>query len=506
MKMLDAEQTRKADAYTIEHEPIASIDLMERASVAFTNWFVRNFNPQQTVAIFCGTGNNGGDGLAVARLLLERQYQVNVFVVSTSGRSSADFDTNRSRLKGLTQIHEIRDVSDWQGVLNAGIVIDALFGSGLARPITGLYADVIHKLNQSDATRVSVDIASGLYVDHHTDAGAIFEPHYTVSFQIPKLSCLLPQNDRYVGDWYVVDIGLNQSFIEQQDTPYIWLDMAMIRRLFLPRSPRARHSHKGTYGKAIIMAGSMGKMGAAALCAKAALRTGLGLLTLHIPECGYQIMQSTVPEAMASTDAGEAYISEVPDLAVYDAIGVGPGIDQQRQTVEMLERLLKRSDKPLVLDADALNIIAAHRHLLEVVPSHSILTPHPKEFERLVGSSKNDFERLDLLQRFSDRYNLYVVLKGAYTAIATPDNQVFFNSTGNPGMATGGSGDVLTGTITSLLAQGYEPKDAALFGVFLHGLSGDKALAEIGEEALIASDIIDYIPAAFKEIKAANPT
>ncbi len=509
MKILSAEKIREADAATIKNEPIASIDLMERASQQFTKAFTEIFRDKRpAVVIFAGPGNNGGDGLAVARMLLRQKYKVKVCVVSTSDKYSKDCQTNIKRLEKLTNIIYIKKTGDIPEISDKSIVVDALFGSGLSRPVEGLFATVIEKINASGATVVAVDMPSGLFSDRAVDAksATIARAGYTFSFQLPKLAFLFRQNEQFVGKWQVLDIGLDQNFIAQAETDYQWVDEEMAAGLVKNRN---KFSHKGDFGKVLLIAGSHGKMGAAVLGAQACLRTGAGLLTLHIPKKGYDIIQISLPEAMASVDKHADYFTKLKkkEVNLYDTIGVGPGIGQEKATKSALAKLLKNAkqfNKPMVLDADALNICSQDESLLKLLPADVILTPHPKEFERLGGKAKNDFHRLELARQFARKHKTHLVLKGAYSAIVTPKGKVYFNSTGNPGMATGGSGDVLTGILSALLAQGYAPLEASLLGVFLHGLAGDLAAKKQGQEALMASDITAAIPAAYQQLHTLN--
>ncbi len=509
MKILTAKQIHRTDAATIEHEPIASIDLMERAARAFTKAFVRVFPDQrQPVMVFAGPGNNGGDALAVARLLHEQHYAVRAFTVNTKDEFSPDCQTNLDRLSKLITVYAIRTEDDKPEIPENAVIIDGLFGSGLSRPATGLFARVIDHINASQASVAAIDIPSGLFCDEPVpDAqAAIICARYTFTFQLPKRCFFLPQNGVHTGHWQVIDIGLNQYFIDDTYTDYFYVEENMVKPLI---KKRQKFSHKGTYGKAMLIAGGYGKMGAAILCSRACLRTGVGLLTVHVPECGYQIIQTAVPEAMALVDDDARYFSRLgkdkaSDLSGYDVVGVGPGISTEEKTASAVADLLreaKKHNQPMVLDADVLNICGKHKFLLNLIPPRSILTPHPIEFERITEKPNDDFHRLELAREFTQRHNVYIVLKGAFTATVTPEGKVYFNSTGNPGMATGGSGDVLTGIITSLLAQDYVPLHAAMFGVYLHGLAGDLAAAKVGEEALIASDIIDHIGEAYRAIQ-----
>lgn len=494
IKILSAKQIKELDAYTIASEPIASVDLMERACRAFCSWFTDRFDTSYTIGVVCGTGNNGGDGLGIARMLLAWDFPVKVWVIKGGVTESDDFKVNLNRLKAaVTYIENTFE----QDIFSAcDVLIDAIFGTGLTRPAEGLYAAVINTLNETKAIRIAVDVPSGLLADAPS-SGAIVKADYTLSFQLPKVAFFFAENYPHVGEWFTVDIGLSKAGIQEADTNNFLLTKKSVSRLL---KPQKKFDHKGTRGHALLIAGSYGKMGAAVLASRSALRTGVGLLTTHVPECGYTILQTAVPEAMISVDESLKFITGYPDLMFFNAVGIGPGIGKHNTTAKALGILLKQVNVPIVLDADAINCLGEQRELLEFLPPGSILTPHPKEFERVAGKWNNDFERLARQQEFSKTYQVVVVLKGAHTAISSPDGKVFFNNTGNPGMATAGSGDVLTGIITSLLAQGYPSLEAAQLGVWLHGLAGDEAKRKLGSRCMIASDIIDYLPAAAEKL------
>ena len=468
---------------------------MERASEAFVNWFTIQFTAPRKIGIICGTGNNGGDGLAIARLLSKLNYPVKVWIVRGTAPATEDFNTNFERIKGKLDMYDIVTTSDQGLFSDRDIVIDAIFGSGLSRPVEGIYEQAINCVNKSNAIKIAVDVPSGLFADQPS-SGKVVKADYTISFQLPKLAFLLPENNSYVGDWKIVDIGLSKNFLKSADTSYFYLTRKSVKEKIRERE---KFDHKGTYGHALLIAGSFGKMGACILSARACLRSGVGLLTVHVPKSGYDIIQTSVPEAMASVYDDESFFSTEFEVNSFSSIGVGPGLGQSKETNHAFLKLVEQG-KPLVIDADGLNTLAANPEWIKQIPSGSILTPHPKEFERLVGSWQNDFERLAKQKKFSADSKSVIILKGAHSSIATPDGKVYFNSTGNPGMATGGSGDVLTGILTGLLAQGYSAHDAAIVGVYLHGLSGDFAAREKGQHSLIASDLIDFLPAAFKSV------
>ncbi|QJD79079.1 NAD(P)H-hydrate dehydratase [Spirosoma rhododendri] len=497
MKILNVDQIRALDESTIKHEPIAPLNLMERASLGFVNWYVDHFPATTSTKIFCGLGNNGGDGLAIARLLMEREYPVEVYVVRYAPRESDDFMHNHRRLKLITEdIKYVEFSRDLPTLRHNEVVIDAILGSGLSRPAEGIVKATIETINRAPATVISVDIASGLYVDQANQPDdVIIEPDHTVSFQLPKLAFVLPKNGKYVGNWHLVDIQLHKRYIDLAPTPYYFTQPREARLLL---HKRERYSNKGTFGHALLLAGSFGKMGAAVLSARACLRSGVGLLTVHVPQCGYPILQSSVPEAMCQPDGhqtvltGTSRISSTPP-SEYSTVGIGPGIGKAPETLTMLRELLPTIKKPMVIDADALNLLSENRELYAQIPKHSILTPHPKEFERLTKPWKDDYEKLDLLRDFAKTHKLVVVLKGAYSAVATPDGEVHFNATGNPGLSTGGTGDVLTGVLTALLAQGYDPVEAAVLGVYAHGLAGDVVASQRGPIGMTASDVVDAL-------------
>jgi NAD(P)H-hydrate epimerase len=496
IKILNTKQLRELDQYTIEHEPIPSIDLMERASREFVNWFVQRFDATKKIGVVCGTGNNGGDGLAIARLLLGWGYPVKVWIVRGSVSETTDFKINLERLRSKTEIFEIISESD-QGLFSeCNVLIDSIFGSGLTRPTDGFYAQAIRCINKTEAVVVAVDIPSGLIADKQS-SGDIVEAEYTITFQLPKLSFFLPQSFKFTGEFKVVDIGLSKSKLKESETDYYHITAKDCRKIL---KPRRKFDHKGTYGHALIVAGSLGKMGAAVLSTRAALRSGAGLVSAHIPKCGYCIMQVSVPEAMVTVDKEENHFSHAEDLEKISTIGIGPGLGKEHATAEGLKNIFQTFKKPVVIDADALNLIAEDEKIRSGIPEGSILTPHPKEFERLVGKWTDDFDRLEKLKHLSQELRCVIVLKGAFTTIAEPGGTIYFNSTGNPGMATGGTGDVLTGILSGLMAQFYSPVQAAILGAFLHGFGGDLAAVEMGKDSLIASDVIDYLPQAFKSL------
>jgi ADP-dependent NAD(P)H-hydrate dehydratase / NAD(P)H-hydrate epimerase len=502
MKILKSSQIHEVDSYTIKNEPISSIDLMERAAKTISLQIVDKYPLKTQVKIFVGPGNNGGDGLAVARQLFHAGYFPTVYLLKISNKLSPDAEINLEKVKKIEtlQVYELHNEKDFPEIDKNDLVVDALFGSGLSRRLEGLPAKLVRHMNGSGAVIVSIDIPSGLFGEDNkgNDSESIIQATYTFTFQMPKLSFLFPGNDRFVGCWEVLDIGLMQEAIDNIDSGYCMLSQHDISKKIIRRS---KFSHKGNYGHVMLIAGSYGKMGAAVLSAKACLRTGCGLVTVHVPKIGYEILQTALPEAMISIDWSDIIFTDVTDIENYSYVGIGPGIGIKQNTKKALYNLFERVKSPMVIDADALNILGEHKEWIKKIPENSILTPHPKEFERLAGKSADDFERNQLQIKFAVENNVILVLKGAYTSIALPDGNCYFNSTGNPGMATAGSGDVLTGVLLSLLGQGYHPADAAKIGVYLHGLAGDLSSEKLGQEAMIASDIIENIGNAYLKLK-----
>ena len=502
MKILPVEKIREADAFTIKNEPILSIHLMERAAKQCFKWIKKRTDNTQPVQVFCGPGNNGGDGLVVARMLDNAGYRVRTHIVRFTEKGSEDFNANLERLKGCenVEITEIRDGDPFPEISPDELVIDAIFGSGLSRPVAGFVAQLIDGINKSNAITLAIDTPSGLFSDENSTEknGATIEADYTLTFQLPKLAFLYPENDRFVGEWHVLPIGLMDEFIESVDVKNYTVTHDDAIQLLKSRN---KFAHKGTFGHALLIAGGYGKMGAAIMSAKAVLRSGAGLVTAHVPKSGSQAIPTALPECMVSIDAHEEAFSKHPDLAAYNAIGIGPGLGTREETQNALKLLIQNTQVPMVFDADAINILGKNKTWISFIPKGSIFTPHPKEFERLVGKSSNNFQRHEMQREFSVKNHAYVVLKGAHTCITTPLGESFFNSTGNPGMATGGSGDVLTGIILGLLAQKYHPKEAAILGVYLHGLAGDLAAKRHTQFAMMAGDITENLGKAYKKIQ-----
>ena len=495
MKILNAAQIRSLDKFTIENEPIESIHLMERTATAFVRWFTEKFRKEEKIVIFCGPGDNGADGLAIARMLIQQMFEVTIYHVK-SKVTSINYQINEERLSHIGFINTISSFTEIPTLLPENIIIDALFGSGTNKPIEGLHADVINAINHSFAPVVAVDMPSGLYMDKQNENKIIIKSQYTVSFQVPKLAFMLPQHQENVGDWFILYIGLSRSFIETLATNYFYIDESSIKKLIQKRS---KFSHKGNYGKALIIAGSYGMMGAAVLSTKACLRSGTGLVKVYVPEAGFFVLQNDLPEAIVITDTHPEIITSIPDLTEFNAIAIGPGMGESKEAAQAFEKLLTTSKIPLVIDASALNIISGNKNLFAKIPKNSILTPHMIEFERLVGKSENDYDRLEKAKTLCKQFSIYIILKGAHTAVINPEGIIHFNSTGNPGMAKAGAGDVLCGILAGLLAQGYQSQEACILAVFLHGYAGDAAARKLSQQSMLASDIIDGITYFFKD-------
>ncbi|MBP5776656.1 MAG: NAD(P)H-hydrate dehydratase [Prevotella sp.] len=501
MKIFTSAQIHELDKYTIEHEPIKSIDLMERAAKALTQAITDIWSTATPIVVFAGPGNNGGDALAVARMLIERNYDVKVWLFNISDHLSEDCATNKQRLadkrsKALVEVTQEFEPPQLEANM---LVIDGLFGSGLNKPLAGGFASLVKYINASPSKVVSIDIPSGLMTEDNTYnvRANIIRADMTLTLQHKKLSFLFAENQTYIGQLRVLDIRLSKEGIEKTDSNYTLLEESDILPRLLKRDPFA---HKGKMGNALIIAGSYGMGGASVLATKACLRAGAGKVTVHTPKRNNVIMQISVPEAIIQFDKEETIFSEAVDTEDFNAVGIGPGLGTSEQTGIAIIAQMRRTQCPLVADADAINILANHRAWLQQLPKGIILTPHPKEFDRLEGNCTDSYERLMKARDLAERIQGYVLLKGHNTSLCLPDGHIIFNTTGNAGMATAGSGDVLTGIITGLLARGYKQEDACVVGMYLHGLAGDIAARELGEESIIASDLIQYLPNAFKRL------
>lgn len=502
MKIFTSAQIKELDKYTIEHEPIASVDLMERASKAIVRAIADQWSNDTPTVVFAGPGNNGGDALAVARMLAEAGYAVSAYLFNISGHLSNDCATNKARLMESKRVKEFVEVTQQfdPPQLTAGtLVVDGLFGSGLNKPLAGGFASLVKYINASPCQVVSIDVPSGLMTEDNTYnvRANIIRADLTLTLQHKKLSFLFAENQMFVGRLKVLDIRLSPEGIEKTEACYHIVEerevRAMLRR-------RGEFAHKGQMGHALLVAGSYGMGGAAILAARACMRAGAGKVTVHTPKRNNMIMQMAVPEAVVQLDPEETAFTEPVDTEDYDALGIGPGLGTSETTSIALIAQLRRTQCPIVADADAINILANHRAWLQQLPKEIIMTPHPKEYDRLDGHSGSSYERLTKAMRMAERLQGYIIVKGHYSALCLPDGHVLFNPTGNAGMATAGSGDVLTGIITALLARGYKRAEACVVGMYLQGLAGDLAAKDLGMESLTASDIIGYLPKAFRRL------
>ena len=499
MKIFSSKQVYDADKATIKKQNITSEELMERAATQLFNWLhLRLQGGQVKIRIFCGIGNNGGDGLALARQLQEHGYNLTVYIVNYSKKRSDDFLVNLKRLKDKNVWPEfLGDGDDLPEIDPEDIIVDAIFGIGFNRPPEDWVVELFQHLYRSQAFTLSVDIPSGLFTDRiPSDEKAVVMANYTLSFQVPKLIFFLPQTGRYTEHWELLDIGLDSEFLSDIDTDYELIGKNEVLSYYIPRE---KYGHKGTYGHSLIIGGSYGKIGAVHLSGKACLHVGSGLVTTYVPKCGYIPLQTNFPEAMVITDEDEQCISNVHFEIEPTVIGIGMGLGKDLKTVRALSDFLDTNKKPLVIDADALNIISEHKKLLKKMPSLTVLTPHPKELERLIGKWDTDFDKLEMAKIFSKEYDCVLVIKGANT-ITIYNGKGYVNTTGNPGMATGGTGDILTGMITGLIAQGYTPLQAAIVGVYLHGKAGDIYVEKTGYQALTATNVIAGIGKAFLDL------
>lgn len=501
MKLFTTKQIAELDKYTIENEPITGIDLMERAALQITHWLVKQFSTEKRMIFFAGPGNNGGDAIAIARQLADLDFVCEIYLLDFGKELKGSPAINWQRLQEQEKVKysKIKNADDFPEIKSNDIIIDGLFGSGLTRPLKELPAEIVLRINKLSNQVIAIDIPSGLMGEDNSGNidENIIHADFTLTFQFPKISFLFAENEKFVGEWQVLPIRLHPDGIEKTNSDFQFIEQDEIKKIFPKRS---KFSHKGTFGHALLIAGSYGKMGAAVLASKACLRSGVGLLTSHIPKLGYSIIQTAVPEAMTSIDQHDSMFTEFPDLKTFSALGVGPGLNVNSNSRRALCELLENSKVPLVIDADALNILSENKLWLEKLPENSILTPHPGEFKRLAGDTDNSFQRLQHQIEFSKKHKVILIVKGAFTSITTPSGKVYFNSTGNPGMATAGSGDVLTGIILGLAAQGISSELAVVAGVYIHGLAGDLAVKEKSEISLVAGDIIEFLADAFLTI------
>lgn len=500
MKIFSKEQIYEGDKLTAEKQNISSTDLMERAGTQIFNWMhMRMQGAQVPIHIFCGIGNNGGDGLVLARHLILDGYNVNTYVINCSDKRSKDFLINYDRIKNVTKKWPtlLSCKEDFPEIHQDDIIVDAVFGIGLNRPIDDWVKALFLHFRATKAFTLSIDIPSGLHTDKAViDEDAVVWGGYTLSFASPKLVFFLPETAKYTVQWEVLDIGLDQDYLYNTITEADLIGKHEVLPMYLPRD---KFSHKGQFGHALIVGGSYGKIGAVTLASKATLSVGSGLISVYIPKCGYAVLQSSFPEAMVITDKDEEKITSINFDILPTVIGFGVGVGTDTETINAFEDFLKTNKLPLVIDADGINILSKKKALLKLLPLQTVLTPHPKELERLIGTWKNDFDKLKKVKAFSKKYSVIIVIKGANTITVFQD-KLYINTTGNPGLATAGSGDVLTGIITGLISQGYSNLSATIFGVYLHGKSADIAVESFGYQSLIASHVIDYLGEAYIDL------
>ena len=462
MKVFSKEQIYQGDKITEEKQSIPSTELMERAGNQIFNWMhLRMQGAQVPIHIFCGIGNNGGDGLVLARHLITHGYNVFTYVVNCGNSRSEDFLASYDRVKEVTKTWPslLKCETDFPKIHPDDIIVDAIFGIGLNRPVDDWIKALFEKFIVSKAFTLSIDIPSGLYTDKPVDdINGVVKANYTLSFQSPKLVFFLPETADYIGQWEVVDVGIDRDYLMTTETEVELISKNEVLPMY---KPRKKFSHKGDFGHGLIIGGSYGKIGAVHLASKATLSVGAGLVTAYLPTCGYTVLQTSLPEAMVITDKDEKIVTDINFNIKPTAIGVGVGLGSDEFTIKAFETFLKANKQLLIIDADALNIVSKKKTILKYIPENSILTPHPKELERLIGKWENDFEKLKKTKAFSLKHKVIVVIKGAHT-ITVQGDKLFINVTGNPGLATAGSGDVLTGIITGLICQGYTEIEAAL--------------------------------------------
>ncbi|NDV47857.1 NAD(P)H-hydrate dehydratase [Paludibacter sp. 221] len=491
MKLLTENKIRELDLTTIDSEPISSIDLMERASDKIAQWIIEHINTACPLVFLIGKGNNGGDGLAVARMLSYAGYRCRVYLAFGKEQLSEESRINAERLPAEIAIISEKEIDS---IPENAIVIDALLGTGVKGEITEPIVSIIRKINQLPNKVIAIDLPSGMKSEFGNAKQDIIKAHHTLTLEFPKLAMLLPEAGEYCGEISILPIGLDKTYIENTDTTYYFATEEEIRTLLIKRG---KFAHKGTYGHTLLICGSRGMAGAAILAAGGALRSGCGLVTAHIPCDERFSIQAKYPSAMLSLDENSYFSQQPQNIEKYSSIGIGCGLGQADDTKTALENLLKKATVPLVIDADALNIIAENKHLIKLIPANSVLTPHPGELKRLVGEWNDEEEKINLCTRLAKETNSVIVVKGAYTMIALPEGKCIFNPTGNPGMAKGGSGDVLTGFIAGLIARGYEAEKAAILGVYFHGVAGNKAAKVFGQESMNSLDMIDFLNVEF---------
>ncbi len=511
MKVVTAQEMREIDRQTIEEIGILGVVLMENAGSAVVRAIHRHFPGCQRVGIVVGKGNNGGDGLVVARQLALAGQSVQIFLVSPPDGFTGDALTNLQIARNLdlpiVQILSEGDLDQLESqIALCDLIVDSIFGTGLRGGVRGYIADVIEYINATERPIVSIDLPSGLEADTGMAEGACVQATCTVTMGLPKRGLLIHPGATLTGQLEVAEIGFPPSVIDAQNIQVNWTQPADAAQ-WIP--PRYTHSHKGTYGRVFVVAASTGMTGAAALTSEGALRVGAGLVTLGIPKSLNPILEMKLTEVMTlplpETTEGALALdakSQILDFVepTNSVLAIGPGLSQQPETVALVDSLVRESERPTVIDADGLNALSKSKALLSSLSPETVLTPHPGEMTRLIGGTVVELERdrIGIAQRFVQAHNITLVLKGAPTVTAGGNGEVWINSTGNPGMATGGMGDVLTGIIAGLMAQKLSSYDAAVLGVYLHGLAGDIAVESVGLHGLMAGDVLNAVPKAIE--------
>ncbi len=506
MKILSLNQIKKMDQYYIDSKSISSIELMEKAAKSCFEWIKKNNFLKKNIpfTILSGTGKNGGDGLCIAKKLNIYGAKTYIYIIHISNNLSDEFLIKKQQmLNEKINFYDIYENSKIPTFNKKSYLIDTIFGIGLNRNIEKFWSYFFNFINKIKfKSIISIDIPSGIFVEKHNDNfNSIIKATHTLTFQVPKIPFFLPDYEKYIGNWHILNFMSTNKFLKNVKTKLFFIEISNIKKII---KKRKKFSHKGNYGHGLLIGGSYGMIGSMVLSAKACFKSGIGKLTVYIPNCGYDIIQCTIPEAILITDKENYFINNINFIEKVNSIGIGMGMGLKTKTVYAVESFLiycnNKKKKNLVIDADAINILGIKKKLIHLLPKETIITPHIKEFKRLFGSWENDYQKINILKKKSKEHKIFIILKGAHTIISTPDGEIYFNSTGNPGMSTAGNGDVLTGIIVGFLSQGYSPKESCIISVFLHGLSGDLASSKLGEESITSTDVIKFLPMAFKKI------
>jgi NAD(P)H-hydrate epimerase len=504
MKIFTNDGLRRIGDRTLEKENIMMLDLIERAASAVSYELISRWRTSKRFVIFAGPGDNGADALAVARMMYEQGYRPEVYLFNIRSAQLSDCClANRDRLievagDDIEFIEVIRNFNP-PALDENDVVVDGLFGNGLRTPLRGGYTSLVQYINSSGAYVVSIDIPSGMFGEWNmgNDRRNIIHADLTLTYQSKRLAFYFAENAEFIGDCKVLDLELDRESLARTPTDFYLIEREDVHEVMHPRNPFINKYDNGTV---LLIAGSYGMMGAAVLAARGALRVGAGLVTVHAPRCGFQVLQTAVPEALFEPDRNEIMTTSIDQRKTYSVVALGPGLSTYDETLEAVHQFIMNFKRPCLLDADALNCIARRPMLLRSIPPRSVITPHAIEFDRLFGEHHTDEERLKKALDVSKIYNITIVLKGHYTMTVRPDSKVYVNSSGNPGMATPGSGDVLTGVISGLIAQNYQPDWSVVLGVYLHGLAGDLAAQEHGTYGMVASDIVDHLGKAIMDV------